>query len=183
MTAPTITKPQPTQSWEGSGPPKVGVHVAAVVLAGLSAGFFFAYEASVIRGLAEVDDLTYVHTFQAINATIKNPMFGTVFFGSFPALVLAAVLHRKQTWSGKRLLLTMAPALYAVGMVITFTGNVVLNDELAVVAPTSVAVATEARDAFEDDWNRLDGYRSIAFLGAFASAAAALPLADRSSRK
>lgn len=183
MTAPTLTEFQPTQSWEDPTPPKVGVHVAAVVLAGLSAGFFFAYEASVIRGLAEVDDLTYVHTFQAINATIKNPMFGTVFFGSFPALVLAAVLHRRQAWSPKRLLLTVAPVLYAIGMVITFRGNVVLNNELAVVEPTSVEVAAEARDAFEDDWNRLDGYRSIAFLGAFVAAAAALPLADRTTRK
>lgn len=183
MTTTIPTEIKPKQTWEDPTPPRLGAHVAAVVLAGLSAGFFFAYEASVIRGLAEVDDLTYVHTFQAINATIRNPMFGIVFFGSFPALLLAAVLQRSQAWTTKRLLLTVAPVLYAVGMIITFTGNVVLNDELAKVEPVSAAVATEARDAFEDDWNRLDGYRSIAFLGAFAAAAAALPLADRSGRK
>ena len=187
MTAPTITEYQPTyqptQGWEDPTPPKMGVHVGAVVLAGLSAGFFFAYEASVIRGLAEVDDLTYVHTFQAINATIRNPMFGIVFFGSLPALVLARLLHRGTARSPKRLLLTIAPVLYLVGMGITFTGNVVLNDELADVEPSTAAIAATARADFEDDWNRLDGYRSIAFLGAFAAAAAALPLADRAGRK
>lgn len=159
------------------------VHVAAVVLAGLSAGFFFAYEASVIRGLAEVDDLTYVRTFQAINDTIRNPMFGIVFFGSFPALLLANVLRRGTAWSAKRMLLAVAPALYFVGMAITFGGNVVLNDELGDVEASTAAIAAEARGEFEDDWNRLDAYRSIAFLGAFGAAAAALPLADRAPRK
>lgn len=153
------------------------VHVFAIVLAGLSAGFFYAYESSVIRGLAEVDDLTYLHTFQAINATIKNPLFGTVFFGSLPALLLANVFYRKRAWTPQRLLLALAPVLYVIGMAVTFTGNVALNDELADVEPTTTAVAADARDAFEDDWNRLNGYRTIAFMGAFAASAAALPLA------
>ena len=186
MTAPVFLDSQPTKSWEDPTPPNFSaraVHVAAVVLAGLSAGFFFAYEASVIRGLAQVDDLTYVRTFQAINATIRNPMFGIVFLGSFPALLAVNVLHRRFAWSVKRALLGIAPVLYFVGMVITFTGNVVLNNELADVDATSAAAAAEGREAFEDDWNQLDGYRTVAFLGAFVAAASALPLADRGTRK
>ena len=157
-------------------------HVFATVLTGLSAGFFYAYESSVTRGLAEVDDLTYVRTFQAINDTIQNPLFGLVFFGSLPALLLANALQRDRTWSPKRLLLALAPVLYVIGMAITVTGNVPLNDELADVDPSTAAVAAEARDAFEDDWNRFNGYRGIAFVGSFAGMAAALPLAERTAR-
>lgn len=158
------------------------VHVFATVLTGLSAGFFYAYESSVTRALVEVDDLTYVRTFQAINDTIQNPLFGLVFFGSLPALLVASALQREQTWSPKRLLLTLAPVLYVIGMAITVTGNVPLNDELAAVDSSTVVAAAEARDTFEDDWNRLNGYRAIAFFGSFAAMAAALPLADRTTR-
>jgi len=44
-------------------------------------------------GLGEVDDRTYVATFQAINDTIQNPAFGLVFFGAVPALVAALALN------------------------------------------------------------------------------------------
>lgn len=152
-------------------------HVFAIVLAGLSAGFFYGYESSVTLGLAEVDDLTYLRTFQAINATIKNPLFGTVFFGSLPALLLANGYYRKRAWTPQRLLLALAPVLYVIGMAITLSGNVALNNELAGVEPTTSAIAADARDVFEDDWNRLNRYRTIAFIGAFAAAASALPLA------
>lgn len=150
------------------------IHVLATTLTGLSAGFFFAYESSVIRGLADVDDVTYVATFQAINATIRNPMFGLVFFGSLPVAIAAAAINWRASDVTRRILLVAAPLLYIIGMAITFTGNVVLNNELAEVEVTSAAVATQARADFEDDWNRLDGYRSLAFLGGFVALAGSL---------
>ena len=64
----------------------------ATILVGLSAGFFFTYEASVTLGLAEVSDVAYVETFQAINETVRNPAFGIVFFGSIPAMALAIAM-------------------------------------------------------------------------------------------
>jgi len=96
----TATTPTPEVGRGRTLPTSQTAHVFATVLTGLSAGFFFAYESSVTRGLAEVDDLTYVQTFQAINATIKNPMFGTVFFGSLPALVLTGLLDCGATVRG-----------------------------------------------------------------------------------
>ncbi len=190
MTAPTMPAPPTAQPMMGGAAPAAGpsglaqsAHVIATVLAGLSAGFFYAYESSVIRGLAEVDDLTYVQTFQAINDTIRNPLFGLVFFGSLPMLLIASALHRGRRWTVQRTLLVLAPVLYVVGMAITVTGNVPLNDELADVEASTVTIASEARDAFEDDWNRWNDYRSLSFVGAFAASAAALPLAGRTGRK
>ena len=67
--------------------------VIATIGAGLAAGFFFAYEASVTLGLAEVDDVTYVETFQAINETVRNFWFAAVFFGTIPATAVALALN------------------------------------------------------------------------------------------
>jgi hypothetical protein len=53
----------------------------ATILTGLFAGFFLTYSASVVLGLAQVDDVTYVRSFQGINATIRNVTFATFFFG------------------------------------------------------------------------------------------------------
>ena len=79
--------------------PRRVIAIITTVLVGLSAGFFVAYEVSVTVGLAEVDDVTYVHTFQAINATIRNVGFATIFFGSIPAGLLELVMCRAVTCS------------------------------------------------------------------------------------
>ena len=151
--------------------------LGATLLAGLSAGFFWTYEVSVTLGLAEVDDAAYVQTFQAINDTIKNPMFGPVFFGTLPLLLLAAGLNWRSSSTVRRALLALAPLLFACCMAITGTGNVPLNNELAAVEPTSAEVVADARAEFEDDWNRLNLVRALAAAGGFTAAAAAMSLA------
>lgn len=153
-------------------PPRL-VLVLAVVLTGLSAGFFFTYEASVTLGLAQVDDRTYVETFQAINDTIRNAAFGVVFFGAIPAIGAALLLHRDAD-SGTRALLGAGLALYLVCVGVTVAGNVPLNDELAETIDVTDANAAAARADFEDDWNRLNLIRTIAVITGFVSVTAAL---------
>lgn len=145
----------------------------AVVLVGLSAGFFFTYEASVTLGLAEVDDTNYVETFQALNATIRNPAFGLVFFGSVPALIAAVAMNWQTTGRSQRAMMVGALALYLTGMIITVAGNLPLNDELAGYEQVGPAEAAVARADFEADWNRLNLLRGLAIGGAFIALAAA----------
>ena len=149
--------------------------LGATLVSGLAAGFFYTYEASVVRGLAEVSDPTYVETFQAINETVRNPVFGLVFFGTLPMLIVAAAANWGSSTAVRRGLLLAAPLLFLVAVAITATGNVSLNDDLAVVdiASTPGAVA-DARAAFEDDWNRLNLLRALASFGSFLAVAAAL---------
>lgn len=151
-------------------PPRL-VLLLATVLAGLSAGFFYTYEASVTLGLAEVSDVGYIETFQAINETIRNPAFGLMFFGAIPVLALAAVLNWGSANRPARLLLIGGLALYLIGLAITATGNVPLNEELAELTNVTTAGAGEARAAFEDSWNRLNLIRTVAFVGSFVSVA------------
>lgn len=178
----TMIAPDPTSTHE----PEVGCAVAlepprgsrfdmsaarvslilATVLTGLSAGFFFTYQASVTLGLAEVDHRTYVATFQAINDTVRNPAFFIVFAGPLPALVVALALNRRAS-GVTRALIGAALALYVVGMTVTFAGNVPLNEQLADY--TDLADATIARAGFENDWNRFNLIRTIAVMVGFAS--------------
>lgn len=143
-----------------------GTLAVATVLMGLSAGFFFAYQFSVIRGLADVDDETYVTTFRALNDTIRNPYFGIVFFGTVPTTALALALnwHRPPA----RWAIITALTFYLGCMAITVAGNVPLNDELA----TTTAGFAEARVDFEGPWNRLNLVRTIAVTAGFAALAA-----------
>jgi uncharacterized membrane protein len=158
--------------------------VIAILLVGLSAGFFFSYAASVTLGLDRVDDITYVRTFQAINDTVSNPWFGVVFFGSVFALG-AAVAASWSAGRSMRALTGIALALYLTGVAITGIGNVPLNDELATVTVLTPQSAELAREAFEAEWNRLNLARTLAIGASFAAlavAATARAPATRSGR-
>ncbi len=144
----------------------------ATVLVGLSAGFFFTYQASVTLGLVEVGDVAYVETFQAINRTVRNPAFGVVFFGSILAMVAGLVAN----WGSRpatRLLIGAALSLYLAGLIVTVTGNLPLNDELADYGDVSPTIAAQARAGFEDDWNRLNLVRSVSIGAGFVALVAA----------
>lgn len=146
----------------------------ATVLAGLFGGFFLTYSASVQLGLADVDDLTYVRTFQAINATIRNPAFAVMFFGCVPAIVSAWVLNRR-TDRRAAVALAAGAVLCAVVVVVTFVFNVPLNDELAGWVDPTAAEASVARAEFETVWNRWNLVRTVlSVAGAVAVAVAAL---------
>lgn len=148
--------------------------VLATLATGLSAGFFVTYQISVTRGLALVDDATYVATFQAVNETVRTGWFAAFFFGAAPLAALAAW----SCWSRSRAragLLAAAAVLQLAGVLgVTFAGNVPLNEELADVTSTEPRVLAEARADFEDDWNRLNLVRTLAGLAAFTLVAAAI---------
>ena len=154
------------------------VLLTAITLVGLSAGFFVAYISSVTRGLGNVGDVAYVETFQAINESVRNPLFGIVFFGSVPALALAIAANWSTASTPRRTLMALALPLYLAVIVITGTGNVPLNNDLADVVVTNPEVATQARAAFEADWNRYNLARTIAVVASFIAITAAAVLTD-----
>ena len=137
-----------------------GAVVASTVTVGLAAGFFFTYQVSVTRGLAIVDDRSYVETFQAINETVRTVWFGIVFFGSIPILSAALALNwRSGRWH--RALVGTSLAMYLATFAITALGSVALNDELAKVTGRSPAVLAAARADFENSWNNLNLARTL----------------------
>lgn len=145
-----------------------GTLALATLLAGLSAGFFFAFQFSVTAGLANVDDATYVRTFQEINEAVSNPAFATVFFGAVPAIAVSFALNWRTQNRAGRGLFAVALGLYLVGLAITGIGNVPLNDALGAVTVDSADSAADARLAFEDEWNRFNLLRTLAIGASFA---------------
>lgn len=61
----------------------------AIVFTGLAAGLLYGYDCSVIKGMKNVPDHTYVQSFQSINHAIQNPYFFLTFFGAVAALIIA----------------------------------------------------------------------------------------------
>ena len=149
--------------------------VAATVLAALFAGFFVTYQISVIRGLALVDDMTYVQTFQAINDTVRTPWFAVIFFGTAPMLAVASLLSRRAARPAAAVF-ALAVVLAVATVVITFAGNVPLNQDLAAFERLTPELAAEARADFEGPWNRLNLIRTLTALGTGVSAVAAQAL-------
>ena len=155
--------------------------LAAATTTALIAGFFYAYSASVNRGLAQLDDAGYVAAMQAINDTVRNPVFAIGFFGTLVVLPLAAALHASRGSARARLLLAAA-ALYVVGgFGVTFGLNVPLNEELAGVdlATATAAEVSAARADYEDTWNAWNTVRTLASTLALMCVAGAALASDR----
>jgi len=152
--------------------------VAATIATGLGAGVYYTYQISVTRALAEVDDATYVATFQSINRTIVNPWFVSVFLGA-PLLAAAALALR---WGAEaRLVATLATglALEVASIAITAFGNIPLNERLDRLGVVTGDAATSARVSFEQPWNRLHLTRTVASVGGFVAFGIASIIAAR----
>lgn len=136
--------------------------LVTIILTGLSAGFFYAWEVSVIPGNRLVADKIYLETMQAINRAILNPAFFLVFFGSPLLLLLSTVQHYK---TGVAFYLMLAATLiYLLGTFgVTAAGNVPLNNSLDVLDLKSMSISQlkEFRQNYEVSWNRLHTIRTV----------------------
>ena len=136
---------------------------AAVLLTGLSAGFFYAWAVSVIPGTKKVGDLIYLETMQSINQAILNPAFFLIFFGSMICLGIASIYEfhsNKVTFS----LLLASSVTYLFGTLgVTVFGNVPLNDALDVIdlSEQSIDQLAKFRQGYELKWNKLHMIRTV----------------------
>ncbi|GAB5554370.1 MAG: hypothetical protein Sapg2KO_39610 [Saprospiraceae bacterium] len=136
--------------------------LGAVVLTGLSAGLFYAWQVSVIPGTKKVLDPTYLESMQAINRAILNPAFFLVFFGPIILLILSVI---QQYNSGISFWLLLGATLfYLFGTFgVTVFGNVPLNDTLDGMDLTEMAepAINEFRALYERKWNRFHLIRTV----------------------
>jgi uncharacterized membrane protein len=160
------------------------VLTAAVVVMGLLTGFFFAYASSVMPGLGQVDDRTFVDGMQQINEATENPVFFLSLFGA-PALILAALVM--EHGSGSRQVvgwLAAALVLYGVAFVITGALHIPLNNDLADAGdPGRIADLAAVRDDFEDPWVAWHIVRTVALTAAFGCLTYALLQHGRSTAR
>lgn len=139
------------------------VAVAAVVLAGAIFGFFYAWVCSTMWGLDAADPRTAIAAMQAMNASVRNPVFGAAFFGTVPVCLLAAALALGAGRRRAGALLGVAGLVYLVGgVVLTMAFNVQLNEALAVVVvPGDIEAARVVWQDYSAPWQIGNTIRTV----------------------
>jgi uncharacterized membrane protein len=156
--------------------------IASVIAMGLIAGVFYAFSCSVMLGLRQADDRTFVTAMQRINVAILNPWFMISFLGALVFTILAAVLRISGNGGAILPWIIAAAVLYIVAVAVTGGINVPLNNQLdAAGDPGAIAELAAVRAAFEATWVRWNLVRAVACTAAFGCLTWALVLHGRNS--
>ncbi|MEQ9405654.1 MAG: DUF1772 domain-containing protein [Cyclobacteriaceae bacterium] len=142
----------------------------AILLTGLSAGLFYAWEVSVITGTKRISDQSYLEVMQSINREILNVRFYLIFFGSLIGLIIGSYLQYRIGITPVFLLMTAAMLSYLIGTFgVTVFGNVPLNEALDVLnlSEMNQEMSKETRIYFEGKWNRWHTVRTVFSVLAF----------------
>lgn len=130
----------------------------------LIAGLFYGYSCSVNIGLGRLPDREYLAAMQSINIAILNPVFFLSFMGTLILLPASCYLnYGRPTF----MVLVLAMLVYLIGVFgVTVFGNVPLNEALAKFDMTAASVSEIAnqRTRFEEPWNKLHTFRTLATL-------------------
>lgn len=150
--------------------------LAALLLTGAIAGFFYAYFCSVMWGLDASSPKAALATMQGINATVRNAAFAPAFFGT-PVASLAAALALLVCRCRLAAMLMLASAcVYCFGAFWpTFAVNVPMNEALAGVSvPEDPAEAARLWADYAEPWKWWNGLRAAFSFVSLACAGAAL---------
>jgi uncharacterized membrane protein len=154
----------------------------AILSAALASGFFFAFQAVVMPGLAAADPAVATRAMQAVNAAVRNAGFAFGFFGPLAFGALAAVLCGAMGQWPASLLAASAWAVYAGGVLaVTSLVNVPLNQALATETLATVPAAA-AWSQFSMPWTVWNAVRTLAAVLALAGFVGALLAAWRPAR-
>ncbi|MEU5714234.1 DUF1772 domain-containing protein [Streptomyces sp. NPDC020403] len=168
---PGYRPPPPPSRERVSGP----LLVASVLCTGLMAGLFFAYDVSVMPGLAELDDRTYAAAMQRFNAVIDgSALFGLVFIAALGLTVASAVMAFRRKRLAVAVPLVVAAVCYLAVLVITVAVNLPLNAELADLGnPANAEDLPAVIEDFKSVWVPANVVRTllcVVSLGALCSA-------------
>ena len=150
----------------------------ALLAAGAIFGFFFAWVCSTLWGLDNVDPRVAIEAMQAMNASVRNPVFALAFFGT-PVFLAAAGLV---AWAAQArrvaLLFGVACALYlAGGLALTMMANVPMNEALAAVrVPADAAAAGAIWSDYSAEWQLWNIARTVVCAVVLLTVGAAFPM-------
>ena len=135
----------------------------ALLSTGAIFGFFYAWVCSTMWGLDATDPRTAIEAMQAMNASVRNPVFFTAFFLTPAFLGLTAVIGLLARQKRPALLLGLAAALYFTGaFLVTALVNVPMNEALGQTAvPLDAETAQEIWSAYSTPWQFWNTLRTI----------------------
>jgi uncharacterized membrane protein len=141
-------------------------YVAAAItllLTGTMAGFFFAYSSSVMLGLDAAGAGHAIPAMQAINLTVRNPVFFVAFFGTPAAALVSAVVFLVARRPMAAALFLIAGLVYFLGALLpTALVNVPMNEALAIAAvPADPRAALKLWSDFSVPWTWWNTLRTV----------------------
>lgn len=167
MTTPTIHTPARVPS---ASPTPQHFQRAAAIAGGIAMleiaaifGFFYAWVCSTLWGLDAIDPRVAIAAMQAMNESVRNPVFFVSFFLTPVALAAAALLAWVSQAQRSAFAFGAAAALYTVGgIILTATFNVPWNEALgALTVPTSAQEAATIWRDYSGKWQVTNLIRTI----------------------
>jgi uncharacterized membrane protein len=148
----------------------------SVLSIGAIFGFFYAWVCSTMWGLDQTDPRVAITAMQAMNASVRNPVFFPAFFLTPALLAVTCVLAAKQDKTRSASLFAASAALYGLGaFLVTALVNVPMNEALAQIdARIDRQAADEIWQAYSPRWQIWNTVRTIASGGALLLAGLAL---------
>ena len=126
-------------------------------------GFFYAWVCSTMWGLDATEPHVAITAMQAMNASVRNPIFFPTFF--LTPLILAATSYVATTQRQRpsAVLFGVAAGVYLVGaFFVTATVNVPMNEALAeVVVPTDTEAARGIWHDYSSSWQFWNTLRTV----------------------
>ena len=140
--------------------------LAAAIGSALVAGILFIFSVCIMRALGTLPPPSGIAAMQAINVTILNPWFLSVFVGTAAACAIVLVWAVAGGAGHAAIGPVAASLLYLVGVVgITRLCNIPRNEALAKVSPASADAARVWAD-YLTAWTRWNHVRTAAALAA-----------------
>lgn len=144
-------------------------------------GFFFAWVCSTMWGLDAADPRVAISAMQAMNASVRNAVFAPAFFGTpFALAVVAGLLLIRHHRRSAAAFAAAAILYFCLGLVLTMSVNVPMNEALAAIAvPDDVESARAIWQDYSGPWQIWNQIRTVASGGAFLLALSGLLLIDQ----
>ncbi|MFD7029076.1 DUF1772 domain-containing protein [Streptomyces sp. NPDC059917] len=175
-------QPAPAAAGERGKFPTV-VLLVSTVLIGLMAGLFFAFDVSVMPGLAKADDRTYVTAMQNFNSVIDgSPVFGMAFMLALVAVVVSAIVEFRKGRRNVAIWVAAAAVAYFVVLLITFSVNIPLNNELKDAGDAAKMTDFSIVEKFKTTWVSTNIVRTLLCTVALTALSRALILFGRATR-
>jgi len=136
----------------------------ATLLSAAIFGFFYAWVCSTMWGLDATDPRIAIQAMQAMNASVRNPVFAPIFFATPFALMLVAAMAYKQRFTQVTALFGSAGVLYLFGgLILTASINVPMNNALGLMEiPDQIQEAREIWQAYSGKWQFWNVARTFA---------------------
>lgn len=136
----------------------------AAIGSGLVAGIFFAFSNFVMGALNRLQPSQSIAAMQAINVTVLNPLFFSVFFGT-GAVCLLVIIFSLLSWNPpSAIFLISGSLLYVIGTIfVTMRCNVPLNNAL-VKLKTGSADDAKLWNDYYTQWTYWNHVRTAAAL-------------------